>query len=104
MRPRALLLTFALAPFAHAQAPATAGTAGGGDVKSWSVPWKGTTPRDAFIDQKGRVWFCGQRGDYVAYLDTKTGDFKRFTIDSNSHPHNLVVDAKGMVWYTGNTN
>src|SRR5205814_6209960 len=51
-----------------------------------------------------RVWFCGQRGDYVAYVDSKTGEFKRFTIDSNSHPHNLVVDSKGIVWYTGNTN
>src|SRR5437764_968826 len=85
-----------------AQAPKSAD--GAVEPKEWSVPWKGTRPRDAFIDQVGRVWFCGQEGDYVAYLDTKSGEFKRYTIDANSHPHNLVVDAKGMVWFTGNTN
>jgi virginiamycin B lyase len=45
----------------------------------------------------------GQAGNYIAYLDNKTGQFKRFEIDSGTHPHNLVVE-KGMVWYTGNRN
>ena len=46
----------------------------------------------------------GQVGNYVANLDPKTGEFKRFTIEAGTNPHNLVVDAKGMVWFTGNAN
>ena len=75
------------------------------DSKEFSADWlRGTRPRDAFADQKGRVWFVGQVGNYVARLDPTTGDIKRFEIDSGTHPHNLVVDAKGTVWFTGNTN
>src|SRR5438067_934611 len=83
MRSRLTLAVVALLASAlTAQTPKQSGTVAP-EVKTWSVPWKGTTPRDAFIDQKGRVWFCGQRGDYVAYVDSKTGEFKRFAIDSN---------------------
>ena len=49
------------------------------------------------------MWFVGQNGNYVAYLDNKTGDFKRYEIDPGTNPHNLVVE-KGMVWFTGNRN
>src|SRR4051794_987844 len=74
------------------------------DLKAWDVPWEKSRPRDPFVDQKGRVWFAGQVGDYVAYLDQSTGQFKKYTIEPGTHPHNLVVDAKGTVWFTGNTN
>lgn len=80
---------------AHAQQP---------ESKSWTVPWSNTRPRDAFVDQKGRVWFVGQVGNYVANLDPKSGEFKRYTIEPGTNPHNLVVDTKGMVWFTGNAN
>ena len=56
------------------------------------------------MDQHGRVWFVGQVGNYVANLDPKTGEFKRFELEAGTNPHNLVVDAKGMVWFTGNAN
>lgn len=74
------------------------------DVKEWTVPWEGTRPRDPFVDAKGRVWFVGQQGNYVAYLEPKSGKFERYEIEAGTHPHNLVVDRKGMVWYTGNRN
>ena len=74
------------------------------DFKSWTTPWDKTRPRDAFVDQKGSVWFVGQVGNYVANLDPKSGEFKRYTIEPGTNPHNLVVDAKGMVWFTGNAN
>ena len=60
--------------------------------------------RDPFADQKGNVWFVGQVGNYVARLDPKTGEFKRYEVEEGTHPHNLVVDAKGQVWFTGNQN
>ena len=50
------------------------------------------------------MWFVGQVGNYVAHLDPKTGEFKKYTIDPGTNPHNLVVDKKGMVWFTGNAN
>ena len=73
-------------------------------VTEWTVPWEKTRPRDPFVGPEGRVWFVGQGGNYVAYLDPAAGTFKRFEIEANSHPHNLVVDRRGMVWFTGNTN
>ena len=74
------------------------------DPKEWDVPFGADTrPRDPYADAQGRVWFVGQNGNYVAYLDNKTGKFKRFEIDPGTNPHNLVVE-KGMVWFTGNRN
>jgi virginiamycin B lyase len=74
------------------------------EVKEWKVPWEGTRPRDPYVDGRGRVWFVGQEGNYVAYLDPATGKFERYEIAEGTHPHNLVVAPDGMVWYTGNRN
>jgi virginiamycin B lyase len=74
------------------------------EPKLWSTPWDGTRPRDPFADQQGHVWFVGQVGNYVARLDPKSGEFKRYDIEEGTHPHNLVVDATGRVWFTGNAN
>jgi virginiamycin B lyase len=74
------------------------------DPKEWEVPFGAPTrPRDPYADAQGRVWFVGQNGNYIAYLDSKTGNFKRYEIDPGTNPHNLVVE-KGMVWFTGNRN
>jgi virginiamycin B lyase len=74
------------------------------DPKEWEVPFGAETrPRDPYADAQGRVWFVGQNGNYIAYLDNKTGNFKRYEIDAGTNPHNLVVE-KGMVWFTGNRN
>ena len=77
-------------------------TADGVEITEWEVPWEGTRPRDPFVDGQGRVWFVGQRGDYVAYLDPDTGEFRRYDLDEGAGPHNLIVDDDGMVWYSGN--
>lgn len=73
-------------------------------VQEWTVPWPDTRPRDPYVDGQGRVWFVGQVGDYVAYLEPKSGRFERYEIDEGTHPHNLVVDDKDLVWFTGNRN
>jgi virginiamycin B lyase len=72
------------------------------EITEWNVPWANTRPRDPFVDGEGRVWFVGQVGDYVAYLDPTSGEFTRFDLDPGSGPHNLIVDKDGMVWYAGN--
>jgi len=72
------------------------------EIKEWPVPWKNTRPRDPYVDNRGRVWFVGQTGDYIAYFEPQGGIFKRFDLDPDTGPHNLLVDAAGNVWYAGN--
>ena len=105
MRPlrTALALSLALPAVVPAQGARQTGALQS-EPKMWSTPWEKTRPRDPYADQQGRVWFVGQVGNYVAYLDPRSGEFKQYAIDPGTHPHNLVVDAKGMVWFTGNTN
>ena len=74
------------------------------DIREWLVPWERSGPRDPYVDGEGRVWFCGQRGNYIAYLVPETGEFKRYEVETGTHPHNLIVDQDGFVWYAGNRN
>lgn len=43
-------------------------------------------------------------GELLAYLEPASGNFKRYEIEDDALPHNLIVDGKGMVWYAGNGN
>lgn len=74
------------------------------EPKEWTVPWEKTRPRDPIMDQSGRVWFVGQAGNYIAYLDSKTGQFKKYQIEDGTFPHNINLDERGSVWFTGNRN
>lgn len=69
----------------------------------WTVPWDGR-PRDPYVAPDGQVFFVGQAGNYIARLNPKDGQWKRFEIDSGTHPHNLIIDPAGQVWYSGNRN
>ncbi|MFQ5889163.1 MAG: lyase [Gemmatimonadota bacterium] len=71
-------------------------------IDEWPVPWPRSRPRDPYVDARGRVWFVGQTGDYAAYLDPVTGDFRRYDLAPGTGPHNLIVDREGVVWYAGN--
>ncbi|MEO8192937.1 MAG: lyase [Gemmatimonadales bacterium] len=73
-------------------------------ITEWTVPWEKTRPRDPYVDKNGIVWFVGQAGNYVAWLNPANGEFKRFEIEDGTNPHNLIVAADGMVWYSGNRN
>lgn len=73
-------------------------------IKEWPVPYPGSRPRDPYVDSKHRVWFVGQVGNYVAYLDPSTGKFRRYELEDGTLPHNLIVDRKDIVWYAGNGN
>jgi virginiamycin B lyase len=85
-------------------ATSTVGVAQSVPLKEWTVPWKDTRPRDPIADASGRVWFVGQAGNYVATLDPRSGQFRRFTIDTGAFPHNVVVDRRGDAWFSGNRN
>ncbi len=71
-------------------------------ITEWTVPWPETRPRDPYLDHHHRVWFVGQRGDYLGVLDPKVGQFHQFQLDPGTGPHNCIVDQEGMVWYAGN--
>ena len=73
-------------------------------VTEWKVPWEKTRPRDPYVDAQGRVWFVGQEGNYIAYLNPSNGTFKRYEIENGTNPHNLIVDKSDRVWFSGNRN
>ena len=95
-----VLALFVLTSPVPAQAPAKAPL----QVTEWTVPWEKTRPRDPYLDAQGRVWFVGQSGNYIAYLDPISGEFKRYEIEEGTNPHNLIVDKSGRVWFAGNRN
>ncbi len=101
---RSLLQFIALLAFLGCCIPtvATSGELNAVDIKEWTVPWEQSRPRDPFLDKDHRVWFVGQKGDYIGVFDPKRGQFHQFRLDPGSGPHNLLVDEEGFVWYAGN--
>lgn len=73
------------------------------NIQKWDVKWGGR-PRDPFVDNQYRVWFCGQAGNYIAYLNPADGQFKQYNISADTYPHNLIADHQDQVWYAGNGN
>jgi virginiamycin B lyase len=71
-------------------------------IREWDVPWPGTRPRDPILDPLGRVWFVGQRGNYLGALDPGTGEFGRQDLPPGALPHNVIVGPDGALWYAGN--
>ena len=82
--------------------PASSGGGGEVQIREWPVPWEASRPRDPYVAPDGKVWFVGQRGDYLAWLDPASGEMKRRDLPAGTGPHNLVVAPDGLVWYAGN--
>jgi len=101
---RSILFALAATAAATSGVQSQAGATAPVQITEWTVPWEKTRPRDPYVDAKGRVWFVGQEGNYIAHLDPTSGKFKRFEIESGTHPHNLIVDRNGKVWFAGNRN
>jgi virginiamycin B lyase len=72
------------------------------EIFEWTVPWPNTRPRDPIVAADGRVWFVGQRGNYVGSLDPESGAFDRTELPPNALPHNVIVGPDGALWYAGN--
>ena len=84
---------------------ATAHTQGAVPVQNFTVPWgREGRPRDPAVSPDGKVFFVGQEGNYIARLDPRSGEFRKFEIDPGTNPHSCIVDARGNVWYSGNRN
>ena len=97
----AATLILAIAPAAP-PTPALAGAADTVVITEWLVPYEESRPRDPYVAPDGRVWFVGQRTDYVAVFDPNSDEFERFDLPEGAGPHNLIVDSDGTVWYAGN--
>jgi virginiamycin B lyase len=72
------------------------------EIREWPVPWKDTRPRDPAVDRQGRVWFVGQTGDYIGWLDPAAGTFGRFELEPGTGPHNVIVGPDGGIWFAAN--
>lgn len=71
-------------------------------IDTWKVTWEKTMPRDPAVGPDGQIWFVGQTGDYVASLQPKSGEFKRYDLTPGTGPHTVIVGKDGIVWYAGN--
>lgn len=71
-------------------------------LTEWTVPWDDTRPRDPYVGPQDRVWFVGQRGNYLAYLQPEEGTFERYDLPEGTGPHNVIVDPDGTPWIAGN--
>lgn len=96
-----LLAVGALSLGAFAPIPLTA-SAQEVEIEEWEVPYEQSRPRDPYVAPDGKVWFVGQRSDYVSVLDPETGEFKRHDLPDGAGPHTLVVADDGAIWYAGN--
>lgn len=45
-------------------------------IKEWPVPYADSRPRDPYVDREDRVWFVGQVGNYLGYLDPERTEAK----------------------------
>lgn len=71
-------------------------------ITEWTVPWPDSRPRDPYVESASRIWFVGQRDNYIATFAPATGKFDRIELPEGTGPHNLIVGSDGTVWYAGN--
>lgn len=71
-------------------------------IEEWKVPWDDTRTRDPFAAPDGKVFFAGQRADYIGFFDPETEEFGYHELNEGAGPHTVVVADDGTVWYAGN--
>jgi virginiamycin B lyase len=72
-----------------------------GEVKLFEMPGatKVTAPRRGMMDAQDRLWFGQYRGDKIAMLDTKTGQFKEWPVSPRwSSPYDVTIDRNEEAW------
>lgn len=71
-------------------------------VEEWNVPFDATRTRDPYASPDGRVFFAGQRDDYIGFFNPATGEFGYHRLEEGAGPHTVVVAEDGTLWYAGN--
>jgi virginiamycin B lyase len=69
------------------------------DIREWLVPWEDTSPTDAHLDARGRVWFVGTGGDYVGNFSPQSAEFNRYDLRRGTAPSALLVDQENNLWF-----
>lgn len=70
------------------------------NIREWLVPWQKSGPANPYVGQRGRVWFVGRRGDYVANFSPQTEEFNRYDLQKGTAPFSLLVDASQNIWFS----
>ena len=69
------------------------------DIREWLVPWEDSAPGNAYVDARGRVWFVGTRGQYIANFSPETEEFNRYDLRKGTDPVALLIDGERNLWY-----
>ena len=70
-----------------------------GEMKLFTMPTRGASPRRAQMDGERRLWIGEYRGNKIAMFDTKTEQFQEWTPPTPwSAPYDVVLDKQGLAW------
>ncbi len=72
--------------------------------REWTAPTLGQRARDPFQTKDGTIWWTGQFGSVIGRLNPTTGAMKEWKLETEAHPHSIIMGPDGNVWYTGNGN
>jgi virginiamycin B lyase len=70
----------------------------------WVVPTPGQRSRDPVEAPDGKIWWVGQWGDIIGWINPETGEMREYPLPAGAKPHSVTIGADGSVWYTGNKN
>lgn len=72
--------------------------------KEWFVPTLGQRSRDPVEAPDGKIWWVGQWGDIIGWIDPQTDQMQEYALPAGAKPHSVTIGPDGSVWYTGNKN
>jgi virginiamycin B lyase len=72
--------------------------------REWKVPTLGQRSRDPVQAADGSIWWAGQWGNLVGWINPETGEIREYPLPEGAKPHSVTTDSEGNIWYTGNGN
>lgn len=72
--------------------------------EAWTAPTLGQRVRDPAEAPDGKIWWAGQYGNLLGYVDPQSGAMREYRLPRGAHPHTVLVASDNQVWYTGNKN
>lgn len=70
----------------------------------WVVPTLGQRSRDPVQGPDGKIWWVGQWGDIIGWINPETNQMREYPLPAGAKPHSVTIGPDGSVWYTGNKN
>jgi virginiamycin B lyase len=63
---------------------------------------KGAGPHNLIVDDKGIIWYAGNRAAHIGRLDPATKEIRKIAMPDPGarDPHTLAFDPKGDIWFT----